>query len=114
MIETDKHVNEMVEVKKSPTTESNNANELDRQVDDALSAKAISTEGKGLNSKCKTQRQTDVRDSVNEAKGTNLEFTPIFDINYTGIEDKFANSILHVHQFTKSLISNVNTTIHKK
>ena len=114
VINTEKCVNEMVEVKKSPTTESNNANELDRHIDDALSAKVISTEDKDFNYKCKPKRHDDVRDSMNEANGKNLEFTPIFDINYTGIEDKFANSILHVHQFTKNSISNVNTTIHKK
>ena len=114
MIETDKRVNEMVEVQKSPTAESNNANELERHNDDTLSAKIISTEGKGLNSKCKPQRHIDGRDSVKEANVKSLELTPIFDINYTGIEDKFANSILHVHQFTKNSNSNVNTTIHKK
>ena len=27
------------------------------------------------------------------------ELRPIFDINHTGVEDKFGNSILHVSQF---------------
>ena len=51
---------------------------------------------------------------MNKVNATELNFTPIFDINYSGIEDKFANSILHAHQFVKNLIGNVNTCIHKK
>ena len=27
---------------------------------------------------------------------------PLYDVNYTGVEDKFVNSILHVHQFSTS------------
>ena len=27
---------------------------------------------------------------------------PLYDVNYTGVEDKFVNSILHMHQFSTS------------
>ena len=114
VMNTDTGVKVMVEVKKSPTVESKTANESDRRIGDALPANVISVQGKGLNSQDMPQRHNDARGSVNDAKGPDLEFTPIFDINYTGIEDKFANSILHVHQFNKSSISDVNTAIHKK
>ena len=105
-------VRKMVEVKKYPTIE--HENELDRHANDVLPAKVISIEDKGLNPRDMPQRHNDVQGSVNEGKGKNLQFTPIFDINYTGIEDKFANSSLHVNQFTKNSISNVNTAIHRK
>ena len=114
VMNTDKGVKVMVEVKKSPTVESKTANESDRRIYDAFPAKVISAQGKGLNSQDMPQRHNDARGNVSDTKGQYLEFTPIFDINYTGIEDKFANSILHVHQFNKSSISNVNTAIHKK
>ena len=28
---------------------------------------------------------------------------PLYDVNYTGVEDKFVNLILHAHQFSTSL-----------
>ena len=30
----------------------------------------------------------------------NCDFLPLYDVNYTVVEDKFVNSILHVHYFS--------------
>ena len=85
-----------------------------RHIIDVFPAMVISEKDKGLNSESKFEKQTSSRDSGNEVHHRNLNFTPNVDSNYGGIEDKFVNSILHVHQFAKNSISNVNTNIHQK
>ena len=41
-------------------------------------------------------------------------FAPIFDINYSCVEDKLVNSILHANQFGKNLVGDIDTIIHQK
>ena len=107
---------EMVEVIKSPTSEKdNNTNDVKHHISDPCAAKVISVKDKILNPRRNLQSDDHDHDHcVNIANTTESNFTPIFDINYSGIEDKFVNSILHVHQFVNNSIGNVNTLIHKK
>ena len=98
-----------VEVEESPTGDF-----FRRHFVDALPAKVISEENKGLNSESWLEKQTSSRVSGNEAHHRNRNFTPNVDSNYGGIEDKFVNSILHVHRFANNSIANVNTIIHQK
>ena len=107
--------NQMVEVSKSPNCGTNTrTNDSKRHTYDSLAAKVISAEDKGLSPEHESHSFNHDRGSVNKANATELNFTPIFDINYSGIEDNFANSILHAHQFVKNSIGNVNTCTHKK
>ena len=50
-------------------------------------------------------------DSVDSA----LDFIPIYDINHAGVEEIFANSIIHFNQFSdQSMIHNTDSDIFRK
>ena len=53
---------------------------------------------------------------VNSAIHNDKIFTPhsTFDTNYSGIEDKFANSILHAGTFVQNVPNTIDTDIHDK
>ena len=103
----------MVEVSKSPTSEQNNNNDVRCHIGDACAAKVISVKDKVMNTSRNLDSDDHDQGRVNTADATESNFIPIFDINYSGIEDNFVNSILHVHQFGKNSIRNVHTLIHK-
>ena len=51
--------------------------------------------------------------STSEANDAKNDFCQIYDVNYAGVEDKFANSILHINQFKMLGISDqVDTEIY--
>ena len=54
-----------------------------------------------------------VDSKYSDTNKSECDLVPLFDINYTGVEDKFANSILHVHRFSQNeQLEGVNSEIY--
>ena len=52
---------------------------------------------------------------THESVDSASDFIPIYDINHAGVEEKFANSIIHVNQFSdQSIIHNTDSDIFRK
>ena len=63
----------------------------------------------GLPDKSVVVNSNNVTSEANDAKN---DFCQIYDVNYAGVEDKFANSILHIDQFiytTHGVVSRIST-----
>ena len=64
----------------------------------------------GLPNKSVTVNSNNITSEANDARS---DFCQIYDVNYAGVEDKFANSILHINQFKMLGISDkVDTEIY--
>ena len=71
--------------------------------DPQMAAKVISSQGSesDFNINDKVEIKCDEIDSIGEKVQSGL--LAVYDVNSSGIEDKFVNSILHVHQFSTSV-----------
>ena len=68
-----------------------------------------------VNSKCSDTNKSECKVMVDQkcVRENECDLVPLFDINYTGVEDKFANSILHVHRFSQNEhVDGVNSKIY--
>ena len=83
-----------------------------------LTAKIISHPDISDKPQIHSDPNSDSRVSVNVdiAENADSERTLIYDVNYSGIDDKFASSILHANQFKVVGVDNggIDTEIHKK
>ena len=67
-----------------------------------MAAKVISASGTQAKSHSNNISGSQYKQYNSSAEMIQSGLLPLYDVNYTGIEDKFVNSILHVHQFSTS------------